>query len=210
MLVSEFTLKVISERQYKYQTKQSYIKGIKAIGIWNDEVSSLSPLKQRKKVKLILATIAKEYQRRISQDDLSLSQFLIGFQANGRKGFDIDHIHPQSRIPDDKEGVDNTTLYHGLGNLVLVNGRQRDYQDQLPIHKVPIYKEGSLLSKSLTEFDSGADARTREEWNRIQSQVPYSLENWDRAVIEKRRDFLIDEFISMLPDVIMGRTTYTG
>jgi len=171
-------------------------------------LSTLTYLKQRKKVKLILATIAKEYQRRISQDDLSLSQFLIGFQANGRKGFDIDHIHPQSRIPDDKEGVDNTTLYHGLGNLVLVNGRQRDYQDQLPIHKVPIYKEGSLLSKSLTEFDSGADARTREEWNRIQSQVPYSLENWDRAIIEKRRDFLIDEFISILPDVIMGRVTY--
>jgi len=43
MLVNEYAQKVISERQYKYQTRQSYIKGIKAIGIWDIEVSSLSP-----------------------------------------------------------------------------------------------------------------------------------------------------------------------
>lgn len=172
-------------------------------------LSTLTYLKQKKKVKLILAMIAKEYQKRISQDDLTLSQFLSGYQASTRKGFDIDHIHPQSRIPADSEGVDNLTLYHGLGNLVLVNGRQRDYQDQLPINKVPIYKEGSLLSKSLIEFDDSADARTKEEWKRIQISVPYSLANWGAEVIEKRRDFLISEFIAILPDVIMGRTSYS-
>jgi hypothetical protein len=89
-----------------------------------------------------------------------------------------------------------------------VNGRQRDYQDQLPINKVPIYKEGSLLSKSLTEFDSTADARTKAEWERIQQKIPYSLPNWGSSEIEKRRDFLIEEFISILPDVLMGRLTY--
>jgi len=171
-------------------------------------LSTLTYLKQKKKVKLVLAMIAKEYQRRILQDDLTLSQFLSGFQVSTRKGFDIDHIYPQSRIPSDSEGIDNITLYHGLGNLVLVNGRQRDYQDQLPINKVPIYKEGSLLSKSLTEFDSTADARTKAEWERIQQKIPYSLPNWGSSEIEKRRDFLIEEFISILPDVLMGRLTY--
>jgi len=43
MLVNEYAQKVISERQYKYQTRQSYVKGIKAIGIWDMEVTSLSP-----------------------------------------------------------------------------------------------------------------------------------------------------------------------
>ena len=43
MLVNEYAQKVISERQYKYQTRQSYVKGIKAIGIWDMEVASLSP-----------------------------------------------------------------------------------------------------------------------------------------------------------------------
>ena len=43
MLVSEFAQKVISERQYKYQTRQSYLKGIRSIGIWDMDTSSLSP-----------------------------------------------------------------------------------------------------------------------------------------------------------------------
>ena len=41
MLVNEYAQKVISERQYKYQTRQSYLKGIKAIGIWDMEVTSI-------------------------------------------------------------------------------------------------------------------------------------------------------------------------
>ncbi len=43
MLVSEYVTKVVSERQYKYQTKQSYLKGIKSLGIWDMDLSSLSP-----------------------------------------------------------------------------------------------------------------------------------------------------------------------
>ncbi len=167
-------------------------------------LSTLTYLKQKKKVRLVLAVIAKEYQHRISQDDLSLSQFLLGYQSTSRRGFDIDHIHPQSRIPENANGIDNTTLYHGLGNLVLVNGRQRDYQDQLPIAKASIYKEGSLLSKSLTELDASADQRTLEEWARIQNFIPYSLGNWNKEIIEKRRDFIINEFVSTLPGVLTG------
>ena len=171
-------------------------------------LSTLTYLKQKKKVKLVLATVAKEYQRRILSDDLTLSQFLMGYQITTRRGFDIDHIHPQSRIPANSEGIDNLTLYHGLGNLVIVNGRQRDYQDQPPINKKPIYKEGSLLSKSLLEIDSTADPRTREEWTRIQAHIPYSLEDWNSNVIEDRRDFLISEFISFLPDILVGRKNF--
>jgi len=43
MKVSEYVTKVVSERQYKYQTKQSYLKGIKSLGIWDMDIASLSP-----------------------------------------------------------------------------------------------------------------------------------------------------------------------
>ena len=43
MLVSEYVMQVIDNRQYKYATKQSYIKGIKSLGIWDLTVDSLSP-----------------------------------------------------------------------------------------------------------------------------------------------------------------------
>lgn len=43
MLVSQYVEDVVSKRQYKYATKQSYIKGIKSLGIWDRDVSSLTP-----------------------------------------------------------------------------------------------------------------------------------------------------------------------
>lgn len=169
-------------------------------------LSTLSYMKQKKKLRLVLAIIAKKYQRSIAQDDLTLSQLLSGFQPSAGRGFDLDHIHPQSQIPENTEDEDNFSLYHGLGNLVLVNGRQRDYQDQMPISKMGLYKEGALLSKSLVEIDDSADDRTKDVWRRIQEHVPYSLPNWGPDIIKKRRDFLIEEFIISLPDVIMGRS----
>ena len=43
MLVSEYATKVVNERLLKYQTKQSYIKGLKSLGIWDLSIDSLSP-----------------------------------------------------------------------------------------------------------------------------------------------------------------------
>jgi integrase len=43
MLVSEYATKVVNERMLKYQTKQSYIKGLKSLGIWDLDIDSLSP-----------------------------------------------------------------------------------------------------------------------------------------------------------------------
>jgi len=42
MLVSEYVLNNINNRPLKYGTKQSYIKGIKSIGIWDMEISELN------------------------------------------------------------------------------------------------------------------------------------------------------------------------
>lgn len=43
MQVHQYVQECISKRQYKYATKQSYIKGIKSLGIWDWDVSSLTP-----------------------------------------------------------------------------------------------------------------------------------------------------------------------
>lgn len=42
MLVSEYVLNNINNRPLKYGTKQSYIKGIKSLGIWNMDISEIS------------------------------------------------------------------------------------------------------------------------------------------------------------------------
>lgn len=172
-------------------------------------LSTLTYKQQKKKVKLVLGVVAVHYQSQISANDLTLSQFLNGYQVSTKKGFDIDHIHPRSKIPESDEQFDNVTLYEGLGNLVLVNGRQRDYADKPPIDKEPLFKEGYFITKCLTKFDPQADEKTRKEWERIQKEIPYSLSNWTREIIEKRRDFIIDEFIATMPKVIVGNAIET-
>ncbi|NBO72408.1 MAG: site-specific integrase [Bacteroidetes bacterium] len=42
MLVSEYVLKIISERPYKYSTKQTSIKDIKRMGLWDLDISSIN------------------------------------------------------------------------------------------------------------------------------------------------------------------------
>lgn len=42
MLVSEYVNKTINNRPLKYGTKQSYIKGIKSLGIWDLDISQLN------------------------------------------------------------------------------------------------------------------------------------------------------------------------
>ena len=42
MLVSEYAQNVINNRPLKYGTRQSYIKIIKSLGIWDTEISDLN------------------------------------------------------------------------------------------------------------------------------------------------------------------------
>ena len=42
MLVSEYVTNTLNSRPLKYGTKQSYIKGIKSLGIWDMDISDLS------------------------------------------------------------------------------------------------------------------------------------------------------------------------
>ncbi len=42
MLVSEYAQNVINNRPLKYGTRQSYIKIIKSLGIWETEISDLN------------------------------------------------------------------------------------------------------------------------------------------------------------------------
>lgn len=42
MLVSEYVEQIISTRPYKYSTRQTNIRDIKRLGIWNKEISEIN------------------------------------------------------------------------------------------------------------------------------------------------------------------------
>jgi integrase len=53
MLVSQFATQIIESRPYKYQTKQTYYKDLKKLGIWNLEVSDVTSVLIRNRVEVI-------------------------------------------------------------------------------------------------------------------------------------------------------------
>jgi integrase len=53
MLVSQFATQIIESRPYKYQTKQTYYKDLKRLGIWDLEVSDITSVLIRNRVEVI-------------------------------------------------------------------------------------------------------------------------------------------------------------
>lgn len=157
-------------------------------------LSTLTYSKQKKKVKVVLATLAKEFQRRVSQDDLTMEQFLEGYNPARARGYDIDHIFPQSKFPDTEN-----EMYDGLGNLVPISGRQRIYKDKDPIEKVPLYREGPIIARALIPLDTSTDSKHLKVLEDIQKGFYEDLGKWGAESINQRLQFLVKEFIATLP-----------
>jgi len=72
MLVKDYVEETIAKRAYKYATKVSYVKGIKTLGIWDKDISSLTPqffyqaldsirnINTRKSISIICRSIFKD------------------------------------------------------------------------------------------------------------------------------------------------------
>lgn len=53
MKVSQFATQIIESRPYKYQTRQTYYKDLKRLGIWDMDVSEISSVLIRNRVEII-------------------------------------------------------------------------------------------------------------------------------------------------------------
>jgi hypothetical protein len=60
MKVSQFATQIIESRPYKYQTKQTYYKDLKRLGIWDLEVSDINSVLIRNRVEVIPTLYQKE------------------------------------------------------------------------------------------------------------------------------------------------------
>jgi len=72
MLVKDYVEETIAKRSYKYATKVSYVKGIRTLGIWDKDISSLTPqffyqaldsirnINTRKSISIICRSIFKD------------------------------------------------------------------------------------------------------------------------------------------------------
>ena len=167
--------------------------------------------KDTRKVRMILALIAKHYQKKASYDNLTLKQFLKGFRAGS--GFDIDHILPQSKILGqrnlDADDVQNETnrvqnIFQSVGNLILVNGLQRVYSDKDPVEKNELYKQDqSIFTQALAEGNHSEDPMMSGIIQEIKSGSNVSLSDWNEDSVLNRGKFISKVVSKLIPDELL-------
>jgi integrase len=87
MKVSQFATQIIESRPYKYQTKQTYYKDLKRLGIWDLEVSDINSVLIRNRVEVIptLSTRKRLYiTARTIFKELGKCQDLPQLQVQGK------------------------------------------------------------------------------------------------------------------------------
>ena len=87
MLVSQFATQIIESRPYKYQTKQTYYKDLKRLGIWDLDVSGINSVLIRNRVEVIptLSTRKRLYiTARTIFKELGKCQDLPQLQVQGK------------------------------------------------------------------------------------------------------------------------------
>jgi hypothetical protein len=160
---------------------------------------------------MILALIAKHYQKKASYDNLTLKQFLKGFRSG--TGFDIDHILPQSKIlgqrnldADDLQNETNRVqnIFQSVGNLVLVNGLQRVYSDKDPLEKNDLYKQDqSIFTQALAEGNHSEDPMMSGIIQEIKTGTGVSLNIWNEDSVLSRSKFISEVVSRLIPDELI-------
>jgi integrase len=87
MLVSQFASQIIESRPYKYQTKQTYYKDLKRLGIWDLDLSEINSVLIRNRVEVIptLSTRKRLYiTARTIFKELGKCQDLPQLQVQGK------------------------------------------------------------------------------------------------------------------------------
>ena len=87
MKVSEYASEVINSRPYKYQTRLTYLKDLKRLGIWDLDVSEINSALIRDKVEKVTTQSTRKrlfITARSIFKDLGVCQDLPNLEAEGK------------------------------------------------------------------------------------------------------------------------------
>jgi len=78
----------------------------------------------------------------------------------------------------------------------------------LPDAKIVSYEESWVFNRALCEEPKAADEVLIKEVRRIQKSVGANLKDWNEAAIERRRDFIAEEFERLMLDWLKRLEVY--
>jgi len=101
------------------------------------------------------------------------------------------------------------SLKHSIGNLALLKSMANSKEgNKLPDAKIVSYEESWVFNRALCDEPKADDQVLLAEIRRIQESVSANLTEWDEQAIERRRDFIADEFQRLMVDWLKRLEVY--
>lgn len=168
-----------------------------------NRLHALSSPRDDRKLRLILATVSMSFEAGLCE----MQEFLKKYRPNKHTGFDLDLILNKeeiARITSGSELEGNIGDYFGIGNIALVNGQAKHYSNKLPQAKEDLYgNDKGVITRSLSSSPLSGDRTLNEIVRDIRENFAANLYEWDLDQIRARRDFIVDEFVSSLPEILL-------
>ena len=165
-------------------------------------LEDLAVPKDERKIRLVLATVSLGFEDGLSD----LVEFLKKYRPNKHNGFDFDLILNSDEIL--RLGIDPQSAeyreYFGIGNAVLVNGQAKHFANKPPESKEDLYgNDKGVLTRALSSSPSVGDKVLNEIAKDIRKEFAASLYEWNLDQIRDRRTFILDQFISAVPECLI-------
>lgn len=174
----------------------------KLVGLKN-RLEALTTPRDDRKIRLILAMVSLSFEDGLCD----IHEFLKKYRPNRHTGFDLDLILNKDEISrllplGDQELINN--LCYGLGNIALVNGQGRHYSNKLPQAKEDLYgNDKGVLTRSLCSSPLSGERTLNQIAKEIRESFSANLYDWDLDQIQARRNFIVEQFVLSLPEVLL-------
>jgi hypothetical protein len=155
---------------------------------------------ERKRMRYVLARLSRAIQIELNEPNVPVLYDYLrrpGSVGRKKKGYDLDHIRPQS-----KYGSEDFT--HAIGNIAFVSeADQRAAKDAEPSEKEGIYKKSHMtLTRSLVS-DPEAVKKELAIIKEIWETCPPSLNMWSDDCINQRTDMYWSQLRSLITEKLL-------
>jgi len=152
-----------------------------------------------RKLRMVLAITSRYLDGMAKTGDYAepLSTYLRTV-SKSKPGIDMDHVYGQTFFQEVSE--ENRLIFNSVGALTLVfSSDHREQTKLLPGEKQSMYiKSRYILTKSLAAIDQHEPPKVRKLLERMQEDIPVSLETWSAEFVNIRSHFIAEKFIEAI------------
>lgn len=163
------------------------------------ETLSYSKKSHAKRLRYVLAQVSKflDTEARTGDWGKPITEYLTTVRG-GTPGMDMDHILGQTYLLN--ESQESQRIFNSVGALTLVfSSDHRQDTRTRPIEKLNMYKKSRyVFTQSLAPLDGGESGSVTNVINKIRTELPVDLANWDEEIVQLRTKYIVDTFLKAI------------